>query len=110
MVDAGNNVTFECCVNVPNLFPMWEINGTEYRLTDLPLNYKANGTNITFRAFTNITLRCFFLTFSNGKIANTYSNNGSVITTPSNGMFSNLDSGQCVMFLCGYIIQYGKGH
>lgn len=86
-VDAGSSVTFECCVNVPDVFPMWEINGMEYGVTDLPLNYEADGTNITFRAFSNITLQCFFFTFSNGIFAKTYSNNGSVITTPSDGMF-----------------------
>ena len=89
-VTEGTPVTLECCVSVPNVFPMWEINGTNYRVTNLPLNYEADGTNITFRATSDVILRCFFFTFSNGNFDTVHSNFAHVMTTPppdGTGMF-----------------------
>lgn len=69
---------------------MWEIDGADYRVTELPLGYEADGANITFRAFNDTTiLNCFFNVFnvSTGNFEVVHSNNVTITTTPSQGTY-----------------------
>lgn len=87
-VTEGTNVTLECSYNLPiALIPMWEIDGMEYRVTDLPLGYESDGANITFRARNSTIIRCFFNAFfvSTGDFEVIYSNNATVTTDSSAG-------------------------
>lgn len=64
-VPLGTNVTLECSYNLPiKLVPTWEVDGMDYRVTDLPLGYEASGANITFRAINSTSIRCFFHAFN----------------------------------------------
>ena len=85
-VSERTNVTFECSISVPNIIPIWEINGREHRVTDLPSDFTSNGTKLTFPAYNNTVtvLRCFFNTFSKGMSVE-YSN---MVPTHPSGMIS----------------------
>ena len=88
-VTIGTTVTLECSYNLPFvLIPMWEIDGMDYRVTDLPLGYEATGANITFRA-SNHSIRCFFDAFNvtTGEFVEIYSNEAKVTTTPAGTCF-----------------------
>lgn len=85
-VPVGTNVTLECSYNRPYvLIPMWQIDDVEYRVTHLPLGYKANGANLTFSAFNSTTIGCFFNAFdvATGELMEVHSNNVTVTTTPT---------------------------
>lgn len=74
---TNTEVTFECSHTYPNIIiPMWEIDGINYRVTDLPLGYEANGANLTFRVYNSTSIRCFFDAFntSAGEFVVIYSN------------------------------------
>lgn len=94
-VREGTNVTLECSYNLPvALIPMWEIDGMGYRVTNLPLGYESDGTNITFRALNSTVIRCFFNAFdvSTDEFVLVYSNNATVTTTPSPGKYTYLQT------------------
>lgn len=87
---VGTIVTLECSYNLPFvLIPTWQVNGRDYRVTDLPLGYEATGANLTFRAINSTTIRCSFNAFnvSTGEFVEVYSNKVTVTTTPSPGIY-----------------------
>lgn len=90
----GTNVTLECSTsyNLP-IIPLWGIDGADYRVTELPLSYEADGANITFRAFNDTTIFCFFNVFnvSTGNFEVVHSNNVTITATPSQGMYRLLN-------------------
>ena len=74
---TNTEVTLECDHTYPNIIiPMWEIDGINYRVTDLPLGYEASGANLTFRVYNSTSIRCFFDAFntSAGEFVVIYSN------------------------------------
>ena len=91
-VTTGTTVTLKCSYNLPFvIIPMWEIDGIDYRVTDLPLGYEASsdGANLTFRAINSTSIRCFFNTFnvSTGQFVEVYSNKVTVTTTSPPGIY-----------------------
>lgn len=100
-VPQGTNVTLECSYDLPFvLIPMWDIDGVDYRVTELPFTYEANGANITFPAYDNYTIiRCFFDAFnvSTGEFVKIYSNKATINTTPSTGTYFKIFTFHCII-------------
>lgn len=83
---SGDEVTYICQSNIPTALPEWEINSNLYTVTDLPSGYEANGANLTFRAYYNITtIRCSFSTVINGMFVQACSNLATLTTSPPYG-------------------------
>jgi hypothetical protein len=81
-ISAGNTTTFVCISEFSTTIPLWMINETMYRVSDLPLGYEAKQSDLSFPAYYTTLIRCCFLTLSEGQVC---SNVGTVTTaSPSN--------------------------
>lgn len=74
-----STLTYTCSTNLPDAYPLWEIDSQPYQSTDLPYGFEANGYNLTFSVHKNITtVQCSFLTFIGGILVEIYSNTSTV--------------------------------
>ena len=92
MVVPGAKVTFTCSANFPALYPLWEINSQTYRVTHLPPDYIATGSNLTIPIIMDTDVSCIFKKYlpEQGIVADICSNTATVKPFNIHGQFPGI--------------------
>ena len=78
-------ITFNCSINIPDLYPKWTINNQVYEITYLPPGFEATQSTLSFTFEWKAEVSCFYTILLHGEIVDVCSDVTTVIPLSARG-------------------------
>lgn len=92
ILEEGYKLNLTCCTRLQAKYPRWMINDRKYEVTKLPANFVARGLSLEFKLQSNLSVCCFFKTYTNGSVVDIPSDNATLVHTRNGLLHECLES------------------